>query len=66
MAHPRNLEVLALLGGGLASVAGIVLIAKGHTREAYAFGAAGALLGATVGAVRILGRAPAQVIPPAA
>lgn len=50
----RHFEAVALLGGGLIGATSIILFAKGYSTEAYAFGAAGALFGGTLAAIKLL------------
>jgi hypothetical protein len=50
----KKLQALGLFGGGLATAATIVLYARGYTREAAAIAVFTALLGATMGAARVL------------
>lgn len=52
--RPRHFEAWALFAGGLTTAASLVLFATGRHREAYTLGVATALLGASVGAIRIL------------
>lgn len=49
----RHFEVAALFGAGVLSATAIILHGKGYNNEAYALGAAGALLGGTFAALRL-------------
>lgn len=56
--HPQALEAYGILAGSLFSCVGLLLFATGRSREAYALGAAGVLLGGAAGFVRLMGRMP--------
>jgi hypothetical protein len=50
----RHFEAMALFAAGLGGAIALVLHARGHSREAFALGAAGAILGGSIAAIRVL------------
>jgi len=51
----KRLEVAAIAGGALASIAILNLHAAGRSREAYAMASAGIVIGAAWGIFRVIG-----------
>ena len=54
--HEHKLLAVLAVVGGLGTAAGILLIATGRQKEAYAIATTGAILGGSVAAVKLLGR----------
>jgi hypothetical protein len=51
----RHIEAVAILGSGALTAFSLLAFATGHMKAGYALGIVGALTGAVVGAVRVLG-----------